>query len=100
MRRIRITQEDVRQVLEKSASARNNDLSLMVEVLINKGLPTDIKELQNITATNILETIRRNRCLVVNKYPYLKPIEKTQVARNEYEEIMKEEVSLWNIQSL
>lgn len=100
MRRIRITQEDVRQVLEKSASARNNDLSLMVEVLTNKGLPTDIKELQNITATNILETIRRNRCLVVNKYPYLKPIEKTQVARNEYEEIMKEEVSLWNIQSL
>lgn len=100
MQRIKITQEDVREILEKSEQARNNDISLMVEVLRSKGLPTDLNHLQYITATNILETIRRERCLVVAKFPYLKPSEKTQVARSNFEEEMRKEVSIWNTQSL
>lgn len=100
MKRIKITQEDVRNILENNENSRNNDLTLIAEVLKSKGLPTDINELQYLTATNILETIRRERCLVVAKFPYLKPSEKTQVARSNFEEEMRKEVSIWNTQSL
>ena len=60
----------VLETLIEKPKTRDNDIELMYQVLRKMGLSTDIRELKKLHS-NILETIRRSRCMLQKENPRL-----------------------------
>ena len=70
MKELQTTKEVVLQLLIEHPRLRDNDIALMYKALRKMGLSTDLRDLQKLDS-NILETIRRNRCLLQKENPNL-----------------------------
>ena len=73
-------------ILRKSKLCRGNDLELYYQVLVNNGLPTDLKELKEMFTTNIFETISRSRRKAQEENPTLLPANELVNGRRKREE--------------
>lgn len=80
-------QDIVLKILRHDKKARNNDRYLIYQVLREKGLPTDIKDLVDVGIS--LESITRSRRLLQASNPELRADKKVQEMRAELEEEIK-----------
>lgn len=83
---LRDIQNIVLDILENDKKARSNDKYLIAKVLERKGLPTDIRLIEDKVS---FETITRARRLLQARNPELKASRTVQSLRDELEEEIK-----------
>lgn len=85
-----IIKKTVYEIMVDIPETRDNDMLLMVETLKALKLPTDLKELNEVTTSNILESITRCRRKAQEDNPFLAPSENVKGTRRKKEQEYKE----------